>query len=241
MGPLRYLFLPRCDTRDIAELARSCFCSAVAIVRWSPGADWRPPADASAGNSTVYGGLRICRRVAEELGGRLLEPDPGFLVGLPREYVNRRVELTTIGAVRQTHQPVFLKPAVGKAFPAGVYSGGGGPWAYADDYPVLAAEVVAWQIEYRMFVLNRTVVACAPYAPVAGASPEKTAAAAADFCRSALADPGVRLPRAVVLDVGRVQGRGWSVVEANPVNASSIYGCDPAAVLGVLRFGIEVP
>jgi hypothetical protein len=47
--------------------------------------------------------------------------------------------------------------------------------------------------------------------------------------------PTVALPPAVVVDVGRMAGRGWGVVEANPAWASGLCGCDPAGVLPVLR------
>jgi hypothetical protein len=50
-----------------------------------------------------------------------------------------------------------------------------------------------------------------------------------------LDDPEVELPPAVVVDVGRMTGRGWGVVEANPAWASGLCGCDPASVLPVLR------
>jgi hypothetical protein len=45
----------------------------------------------------------------------------------------------------------------------------------------------------------------------------------------------MELPPAVVIDVGRMTGRGWGVVEANAAWASGLCGCDPAAVLAVLR------
>jgi hypothetical protein len=50
-----------------------------------------------------------------------------------------------------------------------------------------------------------------------------------------LADADVELPPAVVVDVGRMEGHGWGVVEANPAWASGLCGCDPAGVLPVLR------
>jgi hypothetical protein len=50
-----------------------------------------------------------------------------------------------------------------------------------------------------------------------------------------LADERVRLPPAIVLDVARVRGGGWVVIEVNPCWASGVYGCDPEAVLEVIR------
>jgi hypothetical protein len=35
--------------------------------------------------------------------------------------------------------------------------------------------------------------------------------------------------------VGVIASRGWAVVEQNAAWGSGIYGCDPAAVLAVLR------
>jgi hypothetical protein len=42
-----------------------------------------------------------------------------------------------------------------------------------------------------------------------------------------------------VVDVGRVAGRGWAVVEANPAWGSGLYGCDAARVLPVLRGAVS--
>jgi hypothetical protein len=39
----------------------------------------------------------------------------------------------------------------------------------------------------------------------------------------------------VVLDVGVIGERGWAVIETNAAWGSGIYGCDPKAVLQVIR------
>jgi len=48
------------------------------------------------------------------------------------------------------------------------------------------------------------------------------------------ADRDVALPPGVVVDVGRIEGRGWAVVEANAAWAPGICGCDPGGVLQVI-------
>lgn len=55
------------------------------------------------------------------------------------------------------------------------------------------------------------------------------------FVEPLLADPRVALPRAAVLDVGVIAGRGWAVVEQNAAWGAGLYGCDPDEVLEVLR------
>ena len=58
------------------------------------------------------------------------------------------------------------------------------------------------------------------------------------FSERVLGDTRVRLPRAVVLDVGWIRDVGWSVVEVNEAVMSGIYDCDPIAVLEVLALGL---
>ena len=55
------------------------------------------------------------------------------------------------------------------------------------------------------------------------------------FIKTVLADERVDLPKAAVVDVGVIAGRGWAVVEQNAAWGSGLYGCDPAEVLRVLQ------
>lgn len=226
---MRYLFLPRSETRDVAELQRACFWSGVQPLRWSPDEPWSPPRGCTLANSTVYGGLRNGRAVAAHLGARVIEPPPDFLCALPPEYTNRRIVLTTLERARAMSG--FIKPAEGKSFAARVYASGAELDA-VDAAQVLVAEPVSFANEARMFVVDREIRAWSMY------SGERDLDAVR-FARRILDDPRVALAPAIVLDVGLIPQRGWSVVEANPVIASSIYQCDPTAVLEVLFRGLE--
>jgi hypothetical protein len=241
---LKYLFLPPSYTADIAELIKAAFCSAISIVRWSPRDAWCPPADCSVRNATVYGGLRICRKVAENLGGSLVEPAADLLCAVPYEYVRRRVELTTLGRVRSVAEPTFIKPATIKAFPAAVYQPGTPRAfdAYEDDLPVLVSEIVEWAVEVRLFIVDGCVRASTVYRHAPSYTPTgEDVQAAARACEEMFGDSRVRLPSAVVLDVGLIPDRGWSIVEANPLNASSFYDCDADTILHLLPRGIVAP
>jgi len=55
------------------------------------------------------------------------------------------------------------------------------------------------------------------------------------LCERALTDLSVSVPEAVAVDVGVIQDRGWAVIECNAARGAGIYGCDPVAVLRVLR------
>lgn len=235
---LRYAFFPRRWSSDIALLALAFASAGVEVHRWSPGDPWSPPPDATAENATVCGSLRNGRAVAALLGTSLAEPADDLLPSLPHALVNRRVELTTLERARALAAPAFVKPAAGKTFAAAVYVTGADLIApdLPGTEPVLVAEPVAWGDELRAFVLDGTVRALWAYAERDDVrDPAARRREAMELCARVVAAAGERLPRGVVLDVGTIRGRGWSLVEANPVAASDVYGCDPHAVIGVLR------
>ena len=100
-----------------------------------------------------------------------------------------------------------------------------------------------WEKEFRCFVLDREPRALSIY--LRGRELQrKSGFVAADaelaeaecFIRIVLADERVEVPRATVLDVGIISGRGWAVVEQNAAWGSGLYGCDPQPVLEVLRY-----
>jgi hypothetical protein len=63
-------------------------------------------------------------------------------------------------------------------------------------------------------------------------------AAARAFATHVAHETAATLPPGVVIDIGLIQngrGQGWAVIEANQVWGAGIYGCDPAAILPLLR------
>lgn len=109
--------------------------------------------------------------------------------------------------------------------------------------PVYVSEPVEWLIEFRCFILNSEVATLSIYSRngilvetndgewLASDSEINTART---FITTLLNDNKVKIPPACVIDIGNIKGRGWAVVEANPVWASGIYGCNPHAILNVL-------
>jgi hypothetical protein len=204
---------------------------------------WRVPDELRAAPEPVlYLEALFGPTLAEQFGLRLLEPAVDWLPRLPDEFRKRRVALTTLRAARHLPGPAFVKPPNDKSFPARVYAGADLPHGYDEDGPVLVAEVVRWEEEFRCFVLDREPRALSVYLRDGElqrehgfAAPASELAEAEAFVRSVLADARVDLPRAAVLDVGVVAGRGWAVVEQNAAWGAGLYGCDPVEVLGVLR------
>jgi hypothetical protein len=209
--------------------------------------NWRAPEWLRESEVALYGEPLFAAAVAEALSLALLEPSFHWLTTLPTNYLKRQVNFRTLGETHKMDRPLFIKPADDKSFEARVYSS---PEelphdnVLEDSVPVLCAEPVEWEMEFRCFVLNRSVTTLSPYwrsgrlAQVDDgswpAAPEETAEVL-EFVESFLQDTAVQLPPAVVVDIGKIRHRGWAVVEANPAFGSGIYGCDPVQILPVLE------
>jgi hypothetical protein len=204
---------------------------------------WRiPPHLREIAEPVLYVEALFGPTLAEELGVRLLEPADDWLVRLPSEYRLRDVRLTTLGEARTNPAAAFVKPPADKSFSARVYTGPELPADYPDEMPVLVSDVVAWESEFRCFVLDRELRTFSIYARHGELQDEADYACADEesagveaFMARLLADGRVDLPRATVVDVGVIAGRGWACVEQNGAWGAGIYGCDPAEVLHVIR------
>lgn len=194
--------------------------------------------------SGEFGYLQV---IAHKLSWALLDAPPDWLLHLSWNYRQRSIEKKTLAAARNLSHSAFVKHATGKAFVAGVYSSGADlpmeSQRLSNATPVLIAEPVHWEIEFRFFVLERRVMTFSSYwrgdrsTRLNDGSWEAwpaEAEEAQDFLEALLADPAVQIPPAIVIDIGKIRGRGWAVIEANAVWAAGIYGCDPFQILPVL-------
>lgn len=200
--------------------------------------------DGLAGEELViYVEALFAPEIAKKLSLQLIGPAEDWLVKLPAEYRKREIRLLTLGGARKLRVPAFVKPPNDKLFTATVFGSGDDlPADYDDSMAVLVAEPVTFEVEYRSFVLDRAVRTISPYLRHGRlaklddfAAPDDEQREAAEFARRIVSDNSIELPRAVVIDVGRISGRGWAVVEANAAWGSGIYGCDPMEVLAVIR------
>ena len=209
---------------------------------------WRAPDTLRGHDLVLYGEPLFADVVTPTLGLALLEPTIDWLIRVPSVYRQRAVYLTTLGALSAQREPAFIKPAADKCFPAGLYATGSsllvGIQGLPDSTPVLVAEPVQWEVEFRCFVLERKIATLSPYlrdgelARAAdgswSASPREWQEAQA-YAAMVVADLNVPLPPSVVVDVGRIAGKGWAIVEANAAWGSGIYGCEAQHLLLVLR------
>jgi hypothetical protein len=187
--------------------------------------------------------------IAKKLDLQLLETPEDWLESLPENYRRRNIKLTTLRHAWSQAFPAFIKPPNDKAFAARVYrSADELPTEYEPTTPVLVATPLDWLLEFRCFCLDNRVRTLSPYlregqlSKLDGYSAsDRELSEARTFAESVLSDCRVRVPRAIVLDVGVIKGAGWAVVEANAAWGSGIYGCDPNETLNVIEHAVTKP
>lgn len=230
------LFLPPRYTPDSISLWQAALAEGWSVRRVQ---GWRVT-EVPDGPLCLYGEPLFASTVAAQVGLALLAPTLDWLPHLPAEYLQRSVRFDTLTALPAFSFPAFVKPADDKCFVAKVYDEASAlPDAQTlpTDTPILIAEPVIWEREFRCFIRHRRLMALSLYARlgeyIEEATPDELAETQA-FVATILADERISLPPATVLDVGTIRGRGWAIVEANPAWGSGIYGCEPRQVLHTL-------
>jgi hypothetical protein len=184
-----------------------------------------------------YGGPLAADRLGARLGLGLLEPADDWLTSVPYALLRRPVRLTTLGEARSLAGRAFVKPPSAKidVLPAAVYEDGSRlPDTLDAATPVLVSGVVEFAAEYRLFVLDGEVRAGSRYAVYGRPDPAPLQAQVHGFAREVLDAAAEGLPSAVCLDVGRLTGGGWAVVEANMPWFAHCYAAEPDGVLDVV-------
>lgn len=207
---------------------------------------WRIDFDPHDDDIVLYGEPLFAATVADQLDLLLVEPPFDFLCSLPRKHLRRVVRLIRLAEISELDFPVFLKPADDKCFSAKVYTTPSvlDRKLLPSATPVLAAEPVTWELEVRAFVCERECQTFSIYArngklaqatdgswPITSDEEDQ----AREYLSEFLGDRRICLPPSVVLDIGKIAGLGWAVVEANASWASGLYGCDPLQVLRTVQ------
>jgi hypothetical protein len=200
-----------------------------------------------------YGSQTFCEVIAQQMNWTLKANSFDWLAKIPEYYLKRKVQFMTLAEAKKLPETRFIKPADDKVFQAGVYSPGTLVLSdvVPDDTPTLVSEVVEFDLEYRTFTNGKKVLTWSNY-----------------VCYDHIADPNYwdmiphgngRFPHDLVndllhdldfhdfgittmpsvIDVGRIKGKGWAIIETNQAWASGLYGCDPLQALRVLQESVE--
>jgi hypothetical protein len=191
---------------------------------------WQPPSLDRA-RVRLYGGDVFCLTVAQKLRLELLSPADDALVRAKAQWLRRDLAIATLGDASGFAYPAFVKPVTPKLFAGQVYADAGSlereTSGLEPDTHVLVSEAVTFRSEVRCLMLHGRVVSAAAYEGRASLD------AAGLFASAFASDADV--PAALALDVGEILGRGWAVIELNPIWGAGLNGCDPHRMVDCLE------
>ncbi|MFF2729961.1 ATP-grasp domain-containing protein [Streptomyces sp. NPDC058008] len=199
--------------------------------------DREVPGELHDGDAYLHAGPSYADSVAPALGIAPLEAPADWLARLPAAFVRREIRALPIREAYALRRPVFVKSPNDKSIPALVYTDGSrlpGPDAVDPGTVVLVSDVVAFETEYRLYLLDGQVHTGSRYATSGRFDPAPPTASARAFGAELLAAAGHTLPSAIVVDVGMTDAGQWAVIEANAAWASGCYASDPDRALDVV-------
>ncbi|WLQ65860.1 ATP-grasp domain-containing protein [Streptomyces sp. NBC_01213] len=195
------------------------------------------PGELLGGDAHLHAGPSFADAVAPALGILPLEAPTDWLARLPTTFVRREIRAMPIREAYGLRRPVFVKSPNDKSIPALVYADGSrlpGPDAVGPETVVLVSDVVTFDAEYRLYMLDGQVHTGSRYATSGRLDLGPLSPGAHAFGSDLLAAAGHTLPSAIVVDVGTTDTGQWAVVEANAAWASGCYVSDPDRALDVV-------
>jgi len=141
------------------------FWRAAVAEGWNVHRAVRYAAPEGAENACVYGEVAFCDMMAERMNLGLLEPANDWLGTLPPELLKRDIWCGTVADLDRVTSRSFVKPANDKVFSFGVYERGDDvPVKWVDPVcPIIVSEVVAFDIEVRLHLLDHEIVQASQY------------------------------------------------------------------------------
>jgi hypothetical protein len=167
----------------------------------------------------VAGFVCDVHKALESLG--LLIPDSMDYPEELRDFLGREVHLTTLGEIRRTIKPTFIKPKLLKEFTGLIWDGSRGPRlslaTCPDETEVWSSEVVNFVSEYRCFVLEGSILDVRKYKGDWSVAP--------DFLEVKLAvEAYCNAPVSYALDFGITSEGRTLLIEGNDGYALGHYG-----------------
>ncbi|MEV5161056.1 ATP-grasp domain-containing protein [Streptomyces sp. NPDC053728] len=199
--------------------------------------DHTVPGELPDGDAYLHAGPSFADAVAPALGIAPLEAPADWLSRLPPAFLRREIRAVPIREAYGLRRPVFAKSPNDKSIPALVYTDGSrlpGPDAVDPETVVLVSDVVVFEAEYRLYLLDGRVHTGSRYATSGRLDLAPLSAGAHAFGSELLDAVGPTLPSAIVVDVGVTDAGQWAAVEANAAWASGCYAADPERALDVV-------
>lgn len=225
-------------TEDSNNLKRASLNSPYELSRFN--AKWNVPEEFRSDVIAVYGEDIYAEIVAEQCSLTLTKPDDNWLSKISEKFTKRKI---SYGQLKDfVHEEnIFIKCSDFKSFKAGVFDKVTNIKGFNTldlKSTVFTSEVVEWELEVRCFVLNNEIKTYSSYwrndAFDTNPLSETEHKDLFEFFNSFMKQYAKTLPKAIVLDFGIIEGKGWALIEANPAWCSGLYDCDAEKALEVV-------
>jgi hypothetical protein len=148
-------------------------------------------------------------------------------------WMGRKVWKSTLGAIRRTITPVFIKPMEEKLFTGFIWRGGGMEAVRIatcpDDAPIWVSEIVTFVSEHRVYVKDQQILDVRRYKGDWGKAPHR------NVVENAIKAFEASATRAYSLDFGITDQGETLLVEANDGYALGCYGMQPVLYAQMLE------
>lgn len=189
---------------------------------------WEPP-ELSEDKISLYGNHIFCMVLAQKLGLRLISPPDDMLINIHEKWLKRNIIISTIEKAVNFCYPCFIKPLVPKIFTAQKYG------SYNElllecrqlegNTAVIYSDIVEINSEVRAFILNGNITTACTYEGKADIEDATT------FLKEFIIENSELIPFTCVIDVGFIDGGGWTIIEANSSWGAGLNGCDPLSAV----------
>lgn len=243
MSRMPTLVLPPRYSEDTIRVAQAATQASWNVERLE---DWIIPEEKSIDDPVLYGKPPFAETIAPKLNLTLKAPALNILYSIPRHFLKREVQPSTLGEARQIKGKWHIRPAAKNVFPMGIfYDGRGLPGAkeLGDRTPVLISEILEWEWQYRFFIGGGEVLTYSPIAKGRLAAHDgdgnwyfdkQRDRIVGDRAMALIEEASHHLPSACVVDFGLFDGK-WAVSEISSPCDAEIYGCTADRVLPALR------
>lgn len=193
----------------------------------------------------LYGSKWLGSVVERACGVSFVRPSPNWLATLGGGFAKREITHHVGPEIEWPDRPMFIKCCDSKWFSAKVYQPEEMPALaeFIDEDGIIISEPVHFEHEFRTFVLDGRVMDISSY--MLDGEPTQTQngwlsfpeleAQAVEFVEALIELDDIEWVPSLVVDVGRITGRGWAIIEANESWFSGLYACDPLKVLETIE------
>ena len=243
IGAMPTLILPPKYSEDTIRMAQAATQASWDVERLQ---DWTIPDGNEYENPIPYGKAPFPEMISPRLGISLQNPALNILYSIPRHFLKREIQPSTLGEARILKGKWHIRPSEKKVFPMGIfYDGRGLPGAkeLADRTPVLISEIIEWEWQYRYFIAKKEILTYSPIAKGRLPAHDKEGKwffdqgrdrSVGDRVKALIEEASHLLPSAYVVDFGLFD-RKWAVSEISSPCDALLYGCTETRVLTALE------